>query len=66
MSGNSRTNGSNVRDTPNLQTFEQVSRNDDDYNNSMDDYFPNGNGRTHQNKLKKSNKDNKNSQSTDT
>ena len=68
LSVNSRTNTSNVRDTPNLHSYEQVSQNNDDYNNSMDDYFPSGNaaaGRSHQNKLKKSNKDNKNSQSTD-
>ncbi len=38
-------------------------RDDDDCNNSMDDYFPNSNanGRSHQTKLKKSNKDNKSS-----
>lgn len=64
---NSRTNISNARDTPNLRSYNETSvgRETEDYNNSMDDYFPSNAhgqapGRTNLHRLKKSNKDNKN------
>lgn len=59
----SRMNSSKIADTPNLQSYQNepssVGRDEDDYNNSMDDYFPASNGRSNIHRLKKSNKDNK-------